>query len=98
MADWVTPADAAPYEIITFEGGLYAAAMSIDGDSESYSSVYQSILKWIETSGFVLDERPGHRTMCHMLNPSDEIRRALGYDQMDIYVPIRIREAPDPLQ
>lgn len=92
VEDWVEPADTSPYQIITFEGGLYAAAMSIDGDSESYSGVYQRILKWLETSGFALDERPGHRTMCHMLNPSDEIRRALGYDQMDIYVPIRIRE------
>ena len=89
VEDWVRAEDAAPYELITFEGGLYAAAMSIDGDGESYSSVYQSICQWVEKSGFALDERPGHCTMCHMLNPSEELRRALGYDQMDIYVPIR---------
>ena len=92
VEDWVTAADTAPYELITFEGGLYAAAMSIDGDGESYNSVCESILRWLETSGFELDEHPGHRTMCHMLNPSDQLRRALGYDQMDIYVPIRPRE------
>ncbi|MDE5700102.1 MAG: hypothetical protein K2I96_22290 [Lachnospiraceae bacterium] len=45
----------------------------------------------MEESGFEPDERPGHRTMCHMVNPTDEIKRALGYDQLDIYVPIKIR-------
>lgn len=92
VEDWVTAKDVAPYELITFEGGLYAAAMSIDGDGESYADVCGSINKWLETSGFESDERPGHRTMCHMLNPSDELRRALGYDQMDIYMPIRIKQ------
>ncbi|MDR1687016.1 MAG: hypothetical protein LBS21_00185 [Clostridiales bacterium] len=28
--DWVTKEDTAPYDIIKFEGGLYAAAISID--------------------------------------------------------------------
>lgn len=64
---------------------------AIDGDGESCQSVYQSICQWVERSGFALDERPGHCTMCHMLNPSQELHKALGYDQMDIYVPIRIK-------
>lgn len=91
VEDWVTEKDTAPYPIITFEGGLYAAAMSIDGDGESYQSVLLSISRWGENSGFVLDSGSGRRTLCHMLNPSEEIRRALGYDQMEIYVPIRIK-------
>jgi len=89
--DWVTAEDTAPYALITFEGGLYAAAMSIDGDGESYQSVLQSIERWVESSGFEVDGDSGRYTMCHMLNPSQELRKALGYDQMDIYVPIRIR-------
>ena len=91
VEDWVTPKDTDPYELIEFEGGLYAAAMSVDGDDEIGNRVHSGILKWLEDSGFELDERPGHRTMGHMLNPTDEIKKALGYDQMDIYVPIKIR-------
>lgn len=91
VEDWVTKDDTTPYNLMTFEGGLYAAAMSIDGDSESYEQVYQSICRWIEKSGFDLDERPGHRTMCHMLNPSERLHTALGYDQMEIYVPIKLK-------
>lgn len=91
VEDWVTEEDTKPYELIEFEGGLYAAAMSVDGDDDIAGRVYSGILKWLEESGFEPDERPGHRTMCHMVNPTDEIKRALGYDQLDIYVPIKIR-------
>lgn len=91
VEDWVTERDTAPYELITFEGGLYAAAMSVDGDDDIMGRIYSGILKWLEGSGFELDERPGHRSMGHMVNPTEEIRQALGYHQMDIYVPIKIR-------
>ncbi len=92
VEDGVTREDVAPYELIEFEGGLYAEAMSVDGDDDIRNRVYAGILKWIEESGFELDERPWHRSMGHMLNPSEEIKGALGYDQMDLYVPIKIRE------
>lgn len=91
VEEWVTEEDTKPYELIEFEGGLYAAAMSVDGDDDIAGRVYSGILKWLEESGFEPDERPGHRTMCHMVNPTDEIKRVLGYDQIDIYVPIKIR-------
>lgn len=91
VEEWVTKEDVEPYELIEFEGGLYAVAMSVDGDDDMGGRVYSGILKWLENSGFELDERQGHRTMGHMVNPTDEIKNALGYDQMDIYVPIKIR-------
>ncbi len=92
VEEWVTQEDVKPYELIEFEGGLYAAAMSVDGDDDINGRVYSGILKWLESSGFVLDERHGRRTMGHMVNPTEEIKNALGYDQMDLYVPIKIRE------
>ena len=91
VEDWVMEADVEPYEIIEFKGGLYAAAMSVDGDDDINGRVYEGIKKWLETSGFELDERPGHRTLCHMVNPTGEIKAALGYHQLDIYVPIKVR-------
>lgn len=91
VEDRVTKEDTLPYDLIVFEGGLYAAAMSVDGDDDIGGRVYSGILKWLEDSGFEPDERPGRRTMCHMVNPTDEIKAALGYDQLDIYVPIKIR-------
>ena len=87
----VTQEDTAPYDLITFEGGLYASAMSVDGDDDIGGRIYEGIRKWLEESGFEADERPGHRTMGHMVNPTEEIRQALGYHQMEIFVPIKIR-------
>ena len=92
VEDWVTEADVEPYKIIEFTGGLYAAAMSVDGDDDINGRVYEGIKKWVEASNFSLDERPGRRTLCHMVNPTDEIKAALGYHQLDIYVPIMVGE------
>lgn len=89
--DWVTESDTAPYDVIEFEGGLYAAAISVDGDDDINGRVYTGIKKWIEASGFELDERQGHQTLCHMPNPTDEIKKGLGYHQLDIFVPIKLR-------
>jgi len=92
VEDWVTEADVAPYSLTTYEGGLFAAAMTVDGDDDIYGRVLSGIRKWVETIGFELDERPGHHAMVHMLNPTEEIRQALGYHQLDLYVPIRPRK------
>ena len=93
VKDEVTEDDTAPYKIIEFEGGLYAEAMSVDGDDDIGDRVYGGIKKWVETSGFELDERPRHRTLCNMPNPTAEIEKALGYAQLDIFVPVKIRES-----
>jgi hypothetical protein len=87
-----TSDDCGGYEIIDFEGGLYAAAMSVDGDDDISGRVYTGIKNWVATSGFELNEYPGHQTLCHMVNPTDEIKRGLGYHQLDIYVPIRLKK------
>ncbi len=91
VEDLVTEADVKPYELVEFKGGLYAAAMSVDGDDDINGRVYEGIKKWLETSGFELDEGPERQTLCHMVNPTKEIKAALGYNQLDIYVPIKIR-------
>jgi DNA gyrase inhibitor GyrI len=91
IADEVTEADTFPYEIIDFEGGTYATAVSIDGDDDINGRVYGGIKKWVETSGFEIDERSGHQTMCNMIYPYDDIKKGLGYHQLEIYVPIKLK-------
>lgn len=91
IRDGVTPEDTAPYDIIDFEGGLYAVGTSIDEDGESSELVRERILKWIGQSGFESDSRPGHREMGHMVTPTELLKKGLGYHQMDIYWPIRVK-------
>jgi len=92
VEDGVTDAQAAPYELLDFQGGLYAVVMSVDEDEDMNHIVEEGICKWLETSGFELDKTSGRRRMSMMMNPSNEIKIALGYDQLDIYVPIKIRD------
>lgn len=67
--------------------------MAVDGDDDISGRIHSGILEWLEDSGFELDDRPGRRAMCHMVNPTEEIKAALGYHQLEIYVPVKIRSA-----
>ena len=89
VKDNITETDTAPYKIIEHVGGLYAAAVSIDGDDESGSKVLQKIEKWIEKTNFVID---GSRaTSVHMIYADDDIRKGLGYHQLNFYAPIKLK-------
>lgn len=91
VQDSVTKGDVTPYEIIGFAGGLYATATSIDNDMESMDAVITKIKSWLETSSFVIDESRGHQQMTHMLFCLDEVKEGLGYEQLQIYIPIKIK-------
>lgn len=89
VKDEITEADVFPYEIIEHPGGLYAAAVSIDGDDESGAKVQQKIEKWIEKTNFIID---GSRaTSVHMIYADDEIKKGLGYHQLNFYAPIKLK-------
>lgn len=89
VQDSVMEKDMAPYEIIDFPGGLYATATSIDSDMASRDAVVARMKSWLATSGFVLDESRNHQQMTQMIYDLDEIKEGLGYEQLQIYIPIR---------
>ena len=89
IRDEITEADTAPYKIVEHPGGLYAAAVSIDGDDESGNKVRQKIEKWVEKTNFVIDK--SRATSVHMIYADDEIRKGLGYHQMNFYAPIKLK-------
>ena len=91
---YAIPDDAAvdcAYDIIDFEGGLYAAAVAIDGDFEDEQRVYGGVKEWVNSSAvFALDEKEGHYDLCHVITP-EHAHKAMGYMQLEIYVPIKLR-------
>lgn len=89
IKDEITAADVLPYEIIEHPGGLYAVAVSIDGDDESGNNVLQKIEKWIEKTNFMIDN--SRATSVHMIYTDDEIRKGLGYHQLNFYAPIKLK-------
>ncbi len=82
--------DSLPYEVIEFQGGLYASAVCIDGDDDSLMKVEQKIIKWLERTNFVLDKE--RDIMGNMTYNDDEIKKGLGYEQLQRYVPIKVKE------
>jgi len=89
VKDEVTDADVAPYKITDFQGGLYAVAVIIDGDDESHGRVNAKIKKWLETTNFAEDY--SRLSTGHMIYVDEEIKKGLGYDQMSLYIPIKLK-------
>ncbi|MDF2698581.1 MAG: hypothetical protein K0Q49_137 [Haloplasmataceae bacterium] len=75
------------FHIIDFPGGLYAVASEIDGnDSTEVISVIKNFIK--EKSCF---EEDSSRTYLGNIPTPPSASKALGYEQMDYYVPIKIK-------
>jgi len=87
VRDRVTEADAAPFELITVEGGMYAAAVYADMDGESQTSTHAKIMKWLEGTNFTHDD--SRDCLAQLLFPHSDIKRGLGYHQMQQYIPIK---------
>ena len=86
-AEW--PVD---FEVVDYEGGLYASAVAIDGDDEDGQAVYESLKEWVKVSGnFELDERPGHYNLWHVISPQ-KVSEVIGHNQLEIFVPIKIKQ------
>ena len=90
VKDEVTEDDVKPYEITEFQGGLYAVAVSVDGDGESHNKVRAKTEKWLENTNFAVDN--DRRLAAHMIYVDDEIKEGLGYHQLNLYAPIKLRE------
>ena len=89
VGDDVTEADTAPYKIVEFTGGLYAVMVSVDGDDESHNKVRAKMDRWLETTNFVEDD--SRRKAGHMIYVDDEIMKGLGYHQLNLYLPIKLK-------
>jgi len=86
----VTEADTRPYKIVEFPGGLYAVAVSVDGDGESHDKVRSKTEKWLESTNFVMDD--SRDLMGNMIYVDDEIKAGLGYHQMNLFAPIKLKK------
>jgi hypothetical protein len=79
------------FAIIDFAGGLYAASISVDADGEDHDKVLDGIKEWVSASGcFELDETSSRRSLGTITSP-ENIKDVMGYDQMDLLFPIKIK-------
>jgi len=88
--------DTSDCKIIDFEGGYYAVATAKDPEDdnlESFEQTFEEIKNWVQQSkSFELDlgNRPDMSQM--PIADDDEFTKAMGYNQNEIFVPIRIKK------
>lgn len=91
VEDWVTETDTEGFDIFNFEGGIYAAAISKQEDFNDGMRVYSGINQWVTNSeAFALDESDERPHLWHVVG-SPATDKALGYRQIEIFVPIKLR-------
>lgn len=74
------------FDVIEFTGGLYAVASGIDGQDST--EVINTIKKFIEEKDcFEEDHTRGY--LGNIITPPSA-GKAMGYNQMDYYIPIRV--------
>ncbi len=77
-----------PYKAVDFRGGLYAAAISRDGDDVDGERVLNLIREWIQTTNYFQIDESAERPVLFHVTTSDAAFEKLGYRQLDIYLPI----------
>jgi hypothetical protein len=90
VKDHVTEADASPWNIIEFPGGLYAMAVSIDDDDESRQKVDGKMYKWLESTNFEFDGE--RKVMGAMAYEGGDVKEGLGYTQFPRFIPIKVKD------
>lgn len=79
------------FEVIDFPGGLYAVASGVDGDNTGYEDAHRAIHSFIEEKEcFEPDSTRGE--LGNIITPP-AAQKAMGYGQMDYWVPIRVKYA-----
>jgi hypothetical protein len=86
LEDWmIDTLDMGGYEVIDFEGGLYAA--SVSDDWSGLESAYNGISEWIkEHDNIEPDDRHGHRSMYNIFSTGEKIKNL---QQPVLFVPIK---------
>jgi hypothetical protein len=91
VEEWVTENDTQGFEIIDFEGGIYATCIAPQKPFEEALKVYNVIQDWVNSSkAFALDVNEKRPHLWHVVGTS-LTDKALGYRQIEIFVPIKLR-------
>ncbi len=92
LEDWMTEADTEGFEIITFDGGLFAVALADSWEFSEYDRVYKGIVEWLTHQEYLeLDKSPNRHMLYHFAGPHSEKMKELNYGKVRYFVPIQIK-------
>jgi hypothetical protein len=92
VKDDVSEADTAPYEIMTFPGGMFLVATGDENDNDDLNETVACMFEWINNSKvFEYGDFP-KSGMCNMPNGNGVIDKALGIAQQQVFLPLKFRQ------
>ncbi len=92
LEDWMTEADTEGYEIITFDGGLFSAALADSWEISEYERVYKGINAWLSQQEYLeIDESPNRHMLNHFAGPHSSQMKEWNYGKVRYFVPIKLK-------
>lgn len=93
LEDWMAEADTEGFEIITFDGGLFAAALADSWELGEYERVHKGIQAWLSQQEHLEPDASPHRHLLyHFAGPHSAQMREWNYGKIRYFVPIRLRD------
>ena len=93
IEDWMTEADTGGYEIITFEGGLFAAVLADSWEMSEWDRVERGLKAWLaRQEHLALDETPGRNVMFHYAGPHSARMKGWNVGKIRYFVPAKVKE------
>ena len=92
LEDWMTEADTEGFEVITFDGGLFAAALADSWELSEYERVYKGINIWLSQQEHLeLDESPNRHWLYHFAGPHSAQMREWNIHKIRYFAPIKTK-------
>lgn len=93
LEDWMTEADTEGFEIITFDGGLFASALADSWEFSEYDRVFKGIKAWLARQECIEhDESHDRRLLYHFAGPHSAQMKEWNYGKVRYFVPIRTKK------
>lgn len=90
LEDWMTADDTEGYDIITFDGGLYAAVLADSWEYSEYERVNKGVMKWLARQEHLeLDEASDRHMLHHFAGPHSEQMKEWDYGKVRYFIPVK---------
>ena len=92
LEDWITEVDTEGFGIVTFDGGLFAAALADSWEFSEYERVYKGINAWLtQQEHLELDKASDRHMLYHFAGPHSSQMKGWNYGKVRYFVPIKLK-------
>ncbi len=94
LEDWMTEADTEGYEIIMFDGGLFAAVLADSWEYSEWERMDKGLNAWLSRQEH-LERDEGRQVMFHFAGPHSKQMKEWKYGKVRYFVPLKIIETKE---